>query len=100
MNTMTVTIRRTGGIAGISRRWSVTVDPEEPSWRELLGRLPWDERPAPQDGVDRYVYIVTCEPRTVEIPEHGLTGAWRDLLERVRAENDAGGDDKRAATRR
>lgn len=82
---MTVTIRRTGGFAGLKREWSVIIDPDEPAWHELLERLPWRERSATAQGVDRYTYVVTCARRTTEIPEHDFTGAWQELFDRVRS---------------
>lgn len=88
---MRLTISRTGGFAGLSRRWSTSVDPADPPWHELLHRLPWDDVGREAPGVDRFVYVVTFEPRPeevpqrrCEIPEHRFTGAWQELLERVR----------------
>lgn len=91
---MKVTIRRTGGFAGLTREWSTMVDPEEPSWRDLLARLPIDERQREAASRDRFVYLVTCEPPTketpywrCEVPEGSFTGPWQDLLDRVRDED-------------
>lgn len=89
MTSLTVTIIRTGGIAGLRQRWSVVVDPEAPPWDDLLERLPWDEVEGAANGVDRFTYVVTCERRTARIPEQGFTGAWRDLFDVVRTERDA-----------
>jgi hypothetical protein len=105
---MKVTVTRSGGFAGLSRRWQVFVErePDEDSWIVLLGQLPWDEAPQEPAQPDRYLYRINCEPRTtapagplhkreqsepviaepreVVIPEQRLTGPWRELVDRVR----------------
>ncbi|MCW4386740.1 hypothetical protein OH146_13245 [Salinibacterium sp. SYSU T00001] len=87
---MRITVRRTGGMAGISREWSATVDAEEEGWRELLDRLPRDAAQGGADGADRFIYLVVCasDPETdewrCEIPERNFTGPWQELLDRVR----------------
>lgn len=83
---MKVTVTRSGGFAGLSRTWAVTVDdqPDAESWNNLLDRLPWTEgaKAAPQP--DRYVYEIRYSRRRVTLPEQQLTGPWRELVERVR----------------
>lgn len=100
-----LTIVRSGGIAGHTRRWSAVIDPQEPEWHDLLGRIPRDDVTIDTPQRDRFVYRVTCAPPTAErpywqceVPEGQFTGPWQDLLERVR--NEENGNEKRAATRR
>ncbi|MET4640131.1 protealysin inhibitor emfourin [Mycetocola sp. 2940] len=104
---MKVTVTRSGGFAGIARRWQVSVEqePDEESWIMLLRRLPWDEVPQEPAQPDRYLYRINCEPRQdgqddgersnrresaiaqpreAVIPEQRLTGPWRELVDRVR----------------
>jgi hypothetical protein len=105
---MKVTVTRSGGFAGLARRWQVFVErePDEESWILLLGRLPWDEVAEEPAQPDRYLYRINCEPRKtaeneapdaperrepviaepreVVIPEQRLTGPWRELVDRVR----------------
>ena len=105
---MKVTVTRSGGFAGIARRWQVFVErePDEESWILLLRQLPWDEVAREPAQPDRYLYRINCEPRKtaqgdeqearkprtlplpepreVVIPEQRLTGPWRELVDRVR----------------
>ncbi|MET1052637.1 MAG: protealysin inhibitor emfourin [Mycetocola sp.] len=91
---MKVTVTRSGGFAGLSRRWQVLIErePDEEAWLGLLSTLPWDEVPRDAPQPDRYLYRINCEPddgvspepREAVIPEQDLTGAWRELVDRVR----------------
>ncbi|MET0932726.1 MAG: protealysin inhibitor emfourin [Mycetocola sp.] len=104
---MKVTVTRSGGFAGIARRWQVFVEsePDEESWILLLRQLPWDDVPQEPAQPDRYLYRINCEPRQTAqddaepsnrrenvigqpreavIPEQRLTGPWRELVDRVR----------------
>ncbi|GAB3631968.1 hypothetical protein GCM10027421_13210 [Microbacterium shaanxiense] len=85
-----IVVIRTGGIAGIRRRWRV-VPPhdEEPHWIELIDSCPWDDPSAdPQRGADRYVWSIQARtPRARlerELPESALDGPWRQLVDAVR----------------
>jgi hypothetical protein len=84
---MKVIVTRTGGMAGLRRTWEVTVDeqPDRESWNELLTRLSWDRRPPTPPQPDRYVYEIRCSRRRVVLPEQQVTGAWRELVDRVRS---------------
>jgi hypothetical protein len=43
-----VDVARTGGIAGITRRWTAQPpEHEAPEWISLIDRCPWDETPSP-----------------------------------------------------
>ena len=83
---MKVSVTRSGGIAGLSRTWAITVDdqPDRDEWMSLIASLPWQnrERTAPQP--DRYVYLIRCSRRRISLPEQKLEGPWRELVERVR----------------
>ncbi|WP_411719621.1 protealysin inhibitor emfourin [Mycetocola sp.] len=105
---MKVTVTRSGGFAGIARRWQVFVErePDEEAWILLLRRLPWDDLPQEPPQPDRYLYRINYEPRKtaqddrqgtagpsepvvpgpreVIIPEQRLTGPWRELVDLVR----------------
>jgi hypothetical protein len=48
-----VDVARTGGIAGITRRWSAQPPESEASeWISLIDRCPWSEAPSPADADD------------------------------------------------
>ncbi|WP_213814086.1 protealysin inhibitor emfourin [Glaciihabitans sp. dw_435] len=83
---MKITVTRTGGIAGLSRTWVVTVDDgsDRDSWDELYRSVPWDERPRTPPQPDRYVYRIQWSHRRAVVPEQSLTGAWLEIVNRVR----------------
>ena len=92
---LTITVTRTGGVAGMRRQWTVTASSDEDaeSWRPLVEACPW---PGEDDGVaeaerDRYVYRITADDgdaRAATLPESAVTGPWRDLIEQVRNARD------------
>jgi|tagenome__1003787_1003787.scaffolds.fasta_scaffold11638909_1 hypothetical protein len=73
-----VTVTRSGGFAGITRRWTVTL--AEGEWDELTTR----GTESREDSVsrDRFVYALADGSRTVRIPESRLDGRLRGLLRR------------------
>ncbi len=76
---ITVRVIRSGGVAGITREWTILLD--EDDWNRLL-----DEAPEPDRGrADRFVYRVRALHHEVVIPESRLEGPWRDLVERARS---------------
>jgi hypothetical protein len=83
---MKVTVTRSGGIAGLTRRWEVVVDdqPDPQTWLVLIDRLPWSEAVPVAPQPDRYVYRIRCEPREAVLAEQQLTGPWQELVDRVR----------------
>ena len=98
---LTITVRRSGGLAGMTRTWSVTVtgEPAVTVWWPLVQSCPWDDAPAqalaPQGG-DRFVYLITVAAARMQagpaehdarVPEGGLTGPWQELVTRVREES-------------
>lgn len=94
---LAVLVVRTGGIAGIRRRWRVDPTPDdEQRWLELIESCPWDE-PEPESplGADRFTWLIQAstlhDERRRELPESALVGAWRDLVDAVR---DAPRDDR------
>jgi hypothetical protein len=83
---MKVSVTRSGGFAGVSRTWAVTIDeqPDPDGWNSLLDRLPWSEGVSSAPQPDRYVYEIRYSRRRVTLPEQQLTGPWRELVDRVR----------------
>lgn len=87
-----VAVVRTGGIAGLRRRWRIEPEPDKtPEWVALVERCPWDERPdaSAQNGADRYVWsihvVLHDAQREQVLPDALLQGAWRELVDAVRA---------------
>ena len=84
---MKITVRRSGGFAGLTREWTVLVT-DSAEWMPLLSELPWDDRPRLAPTPDRYVWVVRVSRRRITLPESQLRGPWRELVERVQARAD------------
>lgn len=89
-NRIVIAVVRSGGLAGLRRRWRVEPAPEQtPQWIQLVERCPWQER---QDsagpGADRYMWSIHAllhdEQLQQVIPDALLQGAWRELVDAVR----------------
>jgi hypothetical protein len=82
-----VAVSRTGGIAGMTRTWSVRVDEGAPPGqvvRSVVDACPWDEPAVPTTGADRFVYLVRADERQARLGEAAVVGPWRRLVDRVR----------------
>jgi hypothetical protein len=85
-----IAVVRTGGIAGLRRRWRVERDPAEAEdLIALIDSCPWDSTPAESTGADRFVWTIRArtpaEQHEQELPDAALDGPWRDLVDAVRA---------------
>jgi hypothetical protein len=86
---LVVAVVRSGGIAGIRRRWKVAPpEPEATVWIAMIERCPWDAPPKTDAGADRYVWSIEVrtprEKRERELADSELHGAWRELVDAVR----------------
>ncbi|MCJ1711388.1 hypothetical protein MT344_09380 [Clavibacter michiganensis subsp. phaseoli] len=81
---MEIAVSRTGGMAGMTRTWSVRVDDAASEWGELVDACPWDEPTVPTPGADRFVYLVRAGDREARLGEAAVDGPWRRLVDRVR----------------
>jgi hypothetical protein len=86
-----VQVVRSGGMAGLSRRWRVESAPADaPRWVALIERCPWDAAASPATGADRFVWHITASisddapVREARVPDARLDGAWRALVDGVR----------------
>ena len=94
-----IDVARTGGFAGITRRWTAQPPEDEASdWISLIDKCPWDRAPRPggtddasaaRPMPDGFVWWIRAswtgaDPREAELPEEELTGAWRELVDAVR----------------
>lgn len=85
-----IAVVRTGGVAGIRRRWRVEAPPEEAGeWIALIDSCPWDAPTSDDTGADRFVWSIRArtpsERREQELPDTALDGPWRELVDAVRA---------------
>ena len=87
---MKISVSRSGGLAGLTRTWSVVVDeqPDRDEWMSLVSSLPWGSRPREHPQPDRYVYVIRASRRRITLPEQRVEGPWRELVDRVRAAAD------------
>jgi len=84
-----IAVVRTGGIAGIRRRWRVEAPPADSRlWIELVERCPWDEPAPDSSGADRFMWSIRVRTpsanREHELPDTALDGPWRELVQAVR----------------
>lgn len=88
-----VLVERTGGIAGLTRRWRAEArDPEAKAWQELIDACPWDAPARAMRGADRFRWRVHAAAggtdREAEFGDAALDGAWRRLVDRVREDGE------------
>jgi hypothetical protein len=89
--TITVTVVRTGGFAGIRREWNARPpEPERPRWLMLIRQCPWDAADeSDAGGADRFVWHIEAQlgddDHRAEVPETRLHGPWRDLVAEVQS---------------
>lgn len=86
-----IAVVRSGGIAGIRRRWRVEAEPTAADeWIALIDRCPWDDDDADAaTGADRFVWSIQARTPAVqherELPDSALAGPWLELVQAVRA---------------
>lgn len=89
-HSVVITVVRTGGFAGLRRQWTVTaLAPDADQWLPLIDACPWRSVPADHRSRDRFVWEIDARTgrrrRRASVPDSGLTGPWRLLVERVQA---------------
>jgi hypothetical protein len=89
-----ILVVRSGGFAGLTERWTVEDPDHVDDWIALLRACPWGAVGVDATSRDRFVWRIeahTARRRQVAlVPDRDLTGPWRSLVERVRAEGRAG----------
>ena len=108
---MKISVERTGGIAAITRVWTVDARSETAisQWQPIVEACPWDAVPRTAvaaareftDGQpDRFIYSIRAGGRRAALPERAVTGPWRILVESARAaaeQDQASADDDGAS---
>lgn len=86
-----VDVARSGGVAGLTRHWTVQPpETEAPAWISLIDRCPWDDAaPHEEPMPDGFVWLIRATwpgtaVREAELPDDAVVGAWRDLVDAVR----------------
>ncbi|MGN6326349.1 protealysin inhibitor emfourin [Pseudolysinimonas sp.] len=87
---LTVVVVRSGGFAGITRRWSVDRPDPDDDWVALVEACPWDDVGEDPAGRDRFVWRIEARlpqrHHEASVPDSRLTGPWRELVDRVQRE--------------
>ncbi|MBW4031368.1 MAG: hypothetical protein HIU88_01735 [Acidobacteria bacterium] len=87
-----ILVVRSGGVAGITRRWQVEPGDDAEEWRELVRACPWDAEDSDTESRDRFVWRIEvsrsdgqpADPvRSASVPDAQLLGPWRTLVDRV-----------------
>lgn len=98
-----VAVVRSGGVAGIRRRWEVQLHADVDVWISLIERCPWAAPEEGSSGADRYVWSIRARtPQSEherELADSELRGAWRELVDAVRAASADDDDSAEAAPR-
>lgn len=89
---MKITVRRSGGIAALTRIWTVeavTTD-EKRRWMPIVEACPWDDPDARAAGnePDRFMYAIRAGQRRATLPEKAVTGPWQVLVENAKTEGE------------
>ncbi|MET3718399.1 MULTISPECIES: protealysin inhibitor emfourin [unclassified Arthrobacter] len=93
---MKISVERTGGIAAMTRLWTVTAETEraKSEWQPIVEACPWDAVPktlraaaaeAADSQPDRFIYAIRAGQRRAALPEQRVTGPWRVLVDSTRA---------------
>lgn len=101
---MKISVKRSGGIAALTRVWTVTAESEsaKSQWQPIVDACPWDAVPrTPRAAAsefsdsqpDRFIYSIKAGQHRAALPEQAVTGPWRVLVETARraAEDSRGG---------
>ena len=88
---MKITVQRSGGIAAMTRVWSVdAVSPDEKErWVPIVEACPWDEAKSQSrtpNEPDRFMYSIRAGQRRATLPDRAVTGPWQELVECAKAE--------------
>ena len=89
---VSVTVTRSGGFAGLSRRWRAEAEGSDAErWRALIEDCPWEAVAIVRDdtGADRFVWRLDARcgerAREAELADAEITGPWRELIDAVKA---------------
>ncbi|GAB5077773.1 protealysin inhibitor emfourin [Arthrobacter sp. AD-310] len=93
---MKISVERTGGIAAMTRLWTVDARSKAAlnQWQPIVEACPWDAVPrTPRAAAaefagnqpDRFIYSIRAGERRAALPERAVTGPWRVLVDRTRA---------------
>lgn len=84
-----VRVTRSGGVAGITRRWQAEAPAgDESHWVAVIEECPWNATPPTDLRADgfmwRIVAVIRHDERSVVLPESAVVGPWATLIRVVR----------------
>ena len=82
---MWIEVARSGGFAGIGKKWGVRVAsaPDPDALRQLVDDCPWDDPVPDSRGADYFNYQLTAGDRSATLPESAVYGPWRTLIDYI-----------------
>ncbi|MHC6221497.1 protealysin inhibitor emfourin [Arthrobacter sp. MMS24-S77] len=92
---MKITVQRSGGVAAITRVWTVDAASTEAKqrWMPIVEACPWDQVPSRAQSAgqmagqaDRFMYSIRAGQHRATLPETAVTGPWHTLVEHAKVE--------------
>ena len=92
---MKITVQRSGGVAAITRVWTVDAATSEDKrrWLPIVEACPWDQVPSSAlaagraaGQADRFMYSIRAGQHRATLPETDVTGPWHTLVENAKVE--------------
>ncbi len=92
---MKITVQRSGGVAAITRVWTVDAASSEAKqrWMPIVEACPWDQVPSRGQAAgevagqaDRFMYSIRAGQHRATLPETAVTGPWHTLVEHAKVE--------------
>jgi hypothetical protein len=100
---MKITVQRSGGVAAITRVWTVdaATSEEKQRWMPIVEACPWDQVPSRRYAgeqaaartsgkaagqADRFMYSIRAGQHRATLPETEVTGPWHTLVENAKVE--------------
>lgn len=91
-DTISITVVRTGGFAGLTREWRASsADAPDVDWGALVDACPWEDAAKPVDSRSRDRFVWRLEASggsrrcTATLGDSDLVGPWMALVDRVRS---------------
>jgi hypothetical protein len=85
-----ILVVRSGGFAGLSRQWRVrSSDHPEVDWVRLVEACPWGAASRPDHTRDQFTWRIeataSTRKRRATLADSRVRGAWRQLVDEVKA---------------
>jgi hypothetical protein len=92
---LSIVVVRSGGFAGMSRRWAIERPEPDDDWIALVEACPWGRVAEDRESRDRFTWRIEARVsrrrHRASVPDRDLTGPWRDLVDRVQRDGSSDG---------